>query len=58
MKKKNLVTRLMELHRHLGHEPGKMTTLYGEATLLEVSLLLLESAKEIRALRKRLKVKQ
>lgn len=52
MKQKSLESRLMELHRHLGCERGKMTVLYGESTLLEVSLLLAEAAKAIRSLKR------
>jgi chromosome segregation ATPase len=42
--------RLEEMHQHLGSEPGKMTTLYGETTLLETSLLLRDAAAEIQRL--------
>ena len=48
----NLVQRLLAMHRHLGHEPGKMTVLYGENTLMETSLLLAEAAREIQRLKR------
>lgn len=47
-----LVRRLLAMHRHLGHERGKMTVLYGENTLMETSLLLAEAAREIQRLKR------
>lgn len=41
---RSLPDRLLDLHQHLGSEHGKMTKLYGDATILEVSLLLKEAA--------------